>query len=343
MVARALVKSAAALLVLITGAACDTPSRADVAPAADEPGAAAAPVAAVPHELPAILARVNGEAIERWEVEAALREITLMNLHPIPQAERDELVRTLLDRIIGHHLAAQLARARSLGVSDAEVDADLAAMRREFSSDRTFNETLASFRLSRDQLRQQRRVSLQVANLVRVAIAPTVSVSRAEVEAYYRENADRFQLPEAVRASHILIRVNAEATPEQRGDASRKAADLVDQIRRGADFARLAREHSEDASTARDGGALGHVPRGQMDPAFEAAAFALKPGGLSDVVETPFGFHVIRVEERREARMPALDEVRADITALLTERVEQDKLAGLVAAAREGARIEIYI
>lgn len=203
------------LIVVIVAAsiACGAPPAAhETPPATDAPIAAApeqlaAPAAApVPAQLPAIVARVNGEAIEGWEVEAALREITLSNLHPIPQAERDELVRSILDRIIGHHLAAQLARTRKLTVSEAAVDAEVARMRDEFANDRAFEEMLATFRLTRDQLRQQRRQSLEIANLVRVAIAPSVSVSPADVDAYYRENAERLVRPlEEVRGDIVTL------------------------------------------------------------------------------------------------------------------------------------------
>ena len=90
--------------------------------AGDDAQRGASTAAPVARELPAIVARVNDEKVERWEVEAAVREITIANLHPLPQAERDELVRTVLDRIIDHHLAAQLARARGIGATEIVAD-----------------------------------------------------------------------------------------------------------------------------------------------------------------------------------------------------------------------------
>jgi peptidyl-prolyl cis-trans isomerase C len=298
---------------------------------------AAAPVA---RELPAVVARVNDENIERWEVEAAVREITLANLHPLPQAERDELVRAVLDRIIDHHLAAQLARARGIGATDAELDADLREMRSEQASDQAFADRLATAGISAAQLRQQRRLSLDMANLVRASGA---AVSDAAISAYYRDNRNRFLLPEAVTASHILIRVNPDASADQRAEARRRAAGIRDQVLGGADFGRTARDLSEDTGTALAGGMVGTFPRGQMDPAFEAAAFSAKPGEISDLVETPFGFHIIRVDEHVAGRMQTLDEVRGDIRTLLGERAEQEGLSKLIEEARRTAKIEIYI
>ena len=295
----------------------------------------------MPRELPAVVARVNDEAIERWEVEAAVREITLANLHPLPQAERDELMRTVLDRLVDHHLASQAARARGVAATDAELEADLREMRSEQASDRAFADRLATAGISEEQLRHQRRLSLDMAKLVRAAAGGPVS--DAAINAYYRDNRDRFLLPEAVTASHILIRVSPDASVEQRAEARRRTAGIRDQILGGADFGRTARDFSEDTGTALAGGLVGTFPRGRMEPAFEAAAFSVKPGEISEVVETPYGFHIIRVDEHMAGRMQMLDEVRGDIRTLLTERAEQEGLAKQIEEARRTAKIEIYI
>lgn len=322
-----------AALAMTAAVSCAAPAGDD-----NQQTSAAAPV---PRELPAIVARVNDETIERWEVEAAVREITLANLHPLPQAERDELMRTVLDRIVEHHLAAQAARARGVAATEAELDADLREMRSERATDRAFADHLATAGISEEQLRHQRRLSLDMAKLVRAAAG--AEASNAAIDAYYRDNRDRFLLPEAVTASHILVRVNPDASPDQRAEARRRAVGIRDQILGGADFGRTARDLSEDTGTALAGGLVGTFPRGQMDPAFEAAAFAIKPGEISDVVETPYGFHIIRVDEHLAGRMQTLDEVRADIRTLLTERAEQEGLSKLIEEARKTAKIEIYI
>ena len=309
--------------------------------AGDDAQRGASTAAPVARELPAIVARVNDEKVERWEVEAAVREITLANLHPLPQAERDELVRTVLDRIIDHHLAAQLARARGIGATDAELDAVLREMRSEQANDRAFEDRLATAGISAEQLRHQRRLSLDMAKLVRAASG--TAVSDAAIGAYYRDNRDRFLLPEAVIASHILVRVNPDASADQRADARRRAAGIREQVLGGADFGRTARDFSEDTGTALAGGLVGTFPRGQMDPAFEAAAFSAKPGEISDLVETPYGYHIIRVDEHAAGRMQTLDEVRGDIKTLLGERAEQESLSNLIEEARRAAKIEIYI
>jgi parvulin-like peptidyl-prolyl isomerase len=170
-----------------------------------------------------------------------------------------------------------------------------------------------------------------------------VSVSDADVSAYYRDNPERFHLPETVTARHILIGVSPDAAAAQKAEARRRATELLDQLRGGADFARLAQQHSEDQGSAAAGGLLGAVPRGRMDSAFDAAAFSVKPGELSDIVETPYGFHIIKVEEHQDGRTMPLQEVRGDIRKLLEERGLQEGLAALIQEAKRTAKIEILI
>jgi parvulin-like peptidyl-prolyl isomerase len=298
--------------------------------------------AAAPTERPSILARVNDEAIQRWEVEAAIREIEYLNVHPVPAAERDEFFRAVLDRIIGHHLIAQEARARQLQVSDAEVDADIAKMRQEFPSEKAFTDTLASLHTSLDQLRAQRRLSLEVAHYVRAAIAPTVSVTDLEIQAYYRDNPERFQEPETAVASHILILTRPDSSAEELTAAHAKAAAILDDLRKGADFEELARTRSQDPRTAARGGRLDVFPRGQMDPEFEAAAFALEAGDLSEVVQTSLGFHVIKMHERHTGQTATLEETRSAIRDLLTERAQQEKLSAMIEQAKARATIQVF-
>jgi len=166
-----------------------------------------------------------------------------------------------------------------------------------------------------------------------------------ELRAAYEEQEERFDVPEQVRARHILFRVPEDA-PEDEVAAVRERVEAVrEELEGGADFAALAKEHSEDASTREDGGDLGFFQRGQMVPAFEEAAFALPPGELSEPVRTPYGFHLIRQEAHIEAKQRAFEEVREQLARelLLEERSREaaERLAGeLARAIRDGASLE---
>lgn len=156
---------------------------------------------------------------------------------------------------------------------------------------------------------------------VRVAVFPLATfreqarVSEEAVAAHYAENRAEYEREE-VQARHILLRLAGDATPETKEAKRKLLAGLRQQIAGGADFAALARQHSEDTGSKGAGGDLGWFAKGQMVEAFETAAFALKKGELSEIVETPFGLHLLQVQDRRPGR--TLGDVRAEITEKLT-------------------------
>jgi len=162
-----------------------------------------------------------------------------------------------------------------------------------------------------------------------------VEVKDEEVAEYYAlHKDDKFTEPEQVRARHILVKTAADAGADAKAAARKKAEEILAKVKAGADFAALAKERSEDAGSAANGGDLGLFTRGRMTPAFEEAAFALQGGGLSDVVETPFGFHVIKVEEHRPGGAKPLETVHDEIAdtlkrerslALARKQAEEDR------------------
>lgn len=135
----------------------------------------------------------------------------------------------------------------------------------------------------------------------------------AEARELYDDRKDRYDVPEQVRARHILIRVAPDASPEAVAEAEQTARTALERVRAGEDFAQVAAETSDDAGSKADGGDLGFFRRGQMVKAFEDAAFALAPGELGEPVRSDFGFHVIRVEEKRAAQLRAYEEVREEL------------------------------
>jgi peptidyl-prolyl cis-trans isomerase D len=152
--------------------------------------------------------------------------------------------------------------------------------------------------------------------------------SAEEVNDYYTRHLETFQRLEQVRARHILFKVASSATAEQEAQVRMRAEAVLGALQNGEDFATLAKQHSEDTATAEQGGDLGYFPRGQMVAPFEAAAFSLPVGQLSDLVRTPFGWHIIRVEDKREAETKPLAEVESEIQ----DKIREDK-------AREAAAV----
>lgn len=155
-----------------------------------------------------------------------------------------------------------------------------------------------------------------------------IQLSTGDVKAYYEQNAARFASPEERRASHILIKVDASATPQQRQAARAKAESLLEQARkRPDDFAELAKKNSDDVGSAPSGGDLDWFGREAMTKRFEDAAFALKPGQVSDVVETEFGYHIIRLTGVRGGERQPFEAVRAQIEDELRTQQAQRRYA----------------
>lgn len=173
---------------------------------------------------------------------------------------------------------------------------------------------------------------------VRTVILADVTVSDVQLKEYYAAHQADFAVPPEVKARHIFFAVPDGTTPERKKEVREKAERVASQLAKGEDFERLAREVSEDAETAAKGGSLGIITPGKTNsPEFEAAVFALKQGETSGVVETPFGFHIIKVDERQEQRTATLEESRTYIRELLKGEAEQKKAQEfLEMAAKEG-------
>src|SRR5690606_22467409 len=142
-----------------------------------------------------------------------------------------------------------------------------------------------------------------------------VSVTDDEVAAYYEQNKGRFTTDESRRLSHILIEVPSDANEDERAQARQQAESVLAAVSSNPDaFAEQARQHSQDSGSAQAGGSLGWITPGTMVPEFEEAAFALQEGEVSGLVETEFGYHIIKADEVRKAQVKPLDEVRAQLT-----------------------------
>jgi len=308
-------------------------------PQAPAPDPAAKPV---PAQLPEVVARVNGEAISGKDLDDAVRAIA-GRAGPIPPDERDRVYRGVLDNMIGYRLMIQEAKARKITVPDAEVDAQVAQIRAQFPSDAQFQQALTAQRTTLEAVRNDARDGMSADKLVESEIASKVAVKPEAVTDFYQKNQDKFQQGPRVRASHILIGIpqNADAATKQQAKA--KADALLKDLKAGKDFAAAAKENSQDPGSAPNGGDLGYFEKGQMVPPFEQAAFALKAGEMSEVVETQFGYHIIKVADKQESRVVPLEEAKGQIQEYLTQQNRHAETELFVNALRAKAKVEILI
>jgi peptidyl-prolyl cis-trans isomerase D len=173
----------------------------------------------------------------------------------------------------------------------------------------------AFFQENRDQYRTPEQVALSYIVFDPARFQTDVTVTADELQRFYRRHLDRFEVAEQVHARHILLTVPGDAPAKDRQHQREQAEKLLAQARQGADFAELARKHSQDPGSAVKGGDLGFIRRGTMVPSFEQAAFALPAGQISEVVESPFGYHLIRVEAVETGGLRPIEEVKAQVEA----------------------------
>jgi peptidyl-prolyl cis-trans isomerase C len=326
------------------------PAPASAAPAAGPSAAApgATPTAApavkpVPAQLPEIMARVNGLPIDRAEFERAVKSLEGQAGGPVPPERRDVIYRQLVDQLIGMKLLAQESVARKIVVPDTEVEGRLTEVKKPFPNEQAFTAALAERQLTLDKLKAEIRQQLQAMKLVDAEIRPTVAVTDADVTDFYVKNPEKFQEPEAVRVSHILIRTPDATDEAQKKKAKAEATTVLAELKKGGDFAALAKQHSQDAGSAANGGDLGFVPRGNTVPVFEQAAFALKPGQTSGIVESPFGYHIIKVFAHRDARTVPLQEVKPQVKEFLTQQQMQQKTEAFINKLKAKGKVEILL
>jgi len=178
--------------------------------------------------------------------------------------------------------------------------------------------------------------------IVDAEVTTKIAVQDSEVDAFYKQNIDRFKQGDMVHASHIYLAVPPNAEPAEKNQKRAAASELLKQLRAGADFAKLARENSNDANAA-NGGDLGFFGKGDMPPDFEKVAFDLKPGTMSGVVELQTGLHIIKVHERRGPRTAPLAEVRDNVKEFLLNGQRQTKLNQLLGQIKAKGKIEILV
>ena len=330
--------------MLVSAGACNKASKADTNAAAS-PSADATkqePPKPLPAELPDVLARVNGQDIKKSDFDMLVRNIELSR-GPIPPERRDEVYRAALNQLVEYTLLQQEAKNRQVTVSDAEVNERIMEMQGQFPTEEAFKKALDARHMSIDRLRDDARVDMVISRMIEGEVATAQPPTDAECKEYYDKNPDRFKLGESVRASHILILADEKADEATKKKARTQIEAIHKRVKAGEDFASLAKEHSQDGSAAQ-GGDLDFFGRGRMVPPFEQAAFALKPGEVSDVVTTQFGYHIIKVTDRRESSTIPFDgQLQERLRQILTEQRKQEKAASFVASLKQKSNIEVLV
>ena len=173
-------------------------------------------------------------------------------------------------------------------------------------------------------------------------IAQKVTVSDDELKSYYDSHKDEFKTQDMVKARHILVRVDNSASDDEKKKAKERTELYLKKIKDGEDFAKLASDFSDDPGSKAKGGDLDFFPRGRMVKPFEDAAFSLKPGQTSGIVETQFGFHIIKVEDRKDSSVESFDVVKERLKQKLSQDRTRKELTDFIDKAMKDSKTEIY-
>jgi len=173
-------------------------------------------------------------------------------------------------------------------------------------------------------------------------IIDKIKIKDEELKDYYEKNISRFTSPEQVKARHILIKVPFGASLEDKAKARDKIKNILEWLKKGEKFETLAEQYSEDITSNKKGGELGYFQRGRMPKAFDDMAFSMKPGQISDVVETDYGYHIIEVQDKREAKTKTFEEVKDSIRQQLTEEITRKKIDEFIQKIEKDSGFKVY-
>lgn len=293
--------------------------------------------------LPDPVAIINGQPLSRAEFEKTLTEIfASMGMQPsmLPPEQRGALYRQFAEDMVVDKLIDQASA--STQVSPAEIDEELAKITQQFGSQERFAEELKASGQNMDDFKQRLTKLIRQRKWMESQVKAD-QVTDAQVTAFYNENKQEFEQPETVRASHILIRVDENATPDVVAAKQKQASDLAARAKGGEDFSKLAQEFSEDPTAKQNSGDLNFFPRDRMVPQFADQAFSQTVDTISDPVRTQFGWHIIKVTDKKPAQIVPLADVKSEIADYLKEAKQQEGVEAIIQGLRAKAKVEILI
>jgi len=289
-----------------------------------------------------IAATVNGIVIKDADVDAKVSTYMERMAAQIPpnmvEQYRTQIRGQALESMIVEQLLAEQVKKMGISITDKDVNDklnEIIAAQPGGMTMESFKAMLAAQGQSFDVVKGQIKKTLGYEKLLGI-----VEVNDAEAKAFYDENKEDFNKPEQVKASHILVKVAPTATPEEKTAAKAKIDGLLKQVKGGGDFAALAKENSDDPGSKIMGGDLGFFDRNTMVKEFADTAFAMKVGQVSNVVETQYGYHIIKVTDRKEGGLTSFDKAKADIVRSLQDKKKNELFRQLIEKVKAGAKIE---
>jgi len=292
----------------------------------------------------AVVVRVNGEDITRGEINQMMAMAMQRFGGQIPpeqlQAIQGQMYAQIKNELINQKLITAAVTAENIQVDEAEVEKAIEDIRASLPEDLTLEAALEKEGQTLDTLREEIRVGMAKRQLMESKTADVAPATEAEAKEFYDSNPDKFAQPENVSASHILIKFDEGDTDEIKAEKKAKLAAIRQSILDGTvTFEDAAKENSDCPSSAQ-GGSLGTFGKGRMVPEFEVAAFSQEPGEIGEIIETQFGYHIIKVTDHKDEGTMSFEDSKEQLINYLTNQKKQQAVMDYVASLRDSATIE---
>jgi len=289
-----------------------------------------------------VAAEVNDQPIYLSDLTRQMNMLTGGRINRQDRTSYIMIREQVLNSLINEELLHQSGMKAKLEPTDEELNTEMGKVKSKQTPDQ-FQQALKAFGLTEEKLLLLIKRNLTIRNFIEKQIQPLAKpVTDKDVSDYYEANKDKYVEPEQARARHILVKVSPDAKDEQKAAAKEKIQGILEKAKNGGDFAELAKENS-DCPSSQQGGDLGFFTRGQMVKSFEDATFALQPGGISDIVETEFGYHIIKLEEKKPGKQLTLEEVKSKIEGALSEKEMDQALGDWLKPVREKASVKFLL
>jgi len=293
-----------------------------------------------------VVARVNDEPIYEDQLQRAVQKSLAQLARHGAQKDNTDLVKRLqarqLNELIGNLLVYQESKKRTIENMDEKVEQRVLELEKKYGAGEGMARYLRIRGMTMGDLRESLKARVRVDEYLKEQGVLEPEIPEDRIREMYDVDPEGFSTIETVRASHILIAVDGQAGTEEKQRARQKAEQIRKEILAGKDFAAMAKAHS-DGKTASAGGDLGHIKKGYMPAAFDKVAFSLEEDTVSEVVETKFGYHIIKAVDRQPARLVPYEQMRDFLKAYLQGEESKKKLATHIAELRERSEIEILL
>ncbi|MCP4348244.1 MAG: peptidylprolyl isomerase [Desulfobacterales bacterium] len=300
------------------------------------------------------IAVVNGSVISKDEFDSKLTQYKQrIKGQKIPEAQIGEIKKKILERLVNDELLYQESQTKGIKVDGEKVSLRLATVKQKFPNPTEFEKALKEMNVSETEVKSRIERGIAIQELIDSHVTDKIAVSEEEIKEFYDSHKQFFKESEQVKASHILIMTSDRKKPVKKDDekkneekkkaeAKKKIEMIQKKVKKGDDFAALAKEFSECPSS-NNGGDLGFFKRGQMVKPFEEVAFSLKLNEISDIVETRFGYHLIKATEKKAEKATVYEDAKENILKHLKNEKTQAKVKEYIETIRKSAKIETFL